>query len=248
LSVLKAIWKGQVADHAIFLADYAINPLGVRSDAALAEVVSSWLERAAGVSDTLVIACNTLSIRYEQIFTAGTTDNLGLNVVSMVDCFEAMVRSEVDILENRKILVIGTAFTARQPLYAQVVERVLPGAWVDTMAATALERKIARFEDWSGVEDSALTAELKTAIGDADVAILACTCFPMVKADLETLFPDVVFLDPGAYCSELITGHRKARQKRLSLEVTGNEVPAAKVISFARSYLDENSIDLYGSH
>lgn len=241
------MWRGQVADHAIFLADYAINPLGVKSDAAIAAVVASWLERAAGVADTLVIACNTLSIRYQQLCETGPIDNPGLGVVSMVDCFEAMVRSEVDQLENRKILVIGTAFTARQPLYAQIVERVIPGACVDSIAATELERKIARFEGWDGAGDSALTGELRAALGDSDIAILACTCFPMVREDLERLFPGVVFLDPGAYCSELITGHRGMRQKKLSLEVTGDEVSAEQVISFARSYLDENSIDLFGS-
>lgn len=241
------MWQGQVAEHAIFLADYAINPLGVKSDVAIAEVVASWLKRAACASDTLVIACNTLSIRYQQLREAGPLGNPGLNVVSMVDCFEAMVRSEVDRLENRKILIVATEFTSRQPLYAQIVERVVPGACVDTMAATELERKIARFEGWNGAGDPALTGELRSAIGASDVTILACTCFPMVRADLEFLFPDVVFLDPGAYCSELITDHRGTRQKQLSLEVTGDEVPAAKVISFARSYLNMNTIDLYGS-
>lgn len=241
------MWNEQAADHAVFLADYAINPLGVKSDAAIARVVSSWLERAANVSDTLVIACNTLSIRYHQLREAEDFDTTGLKVVSMVDCFEAMARLEADHLANKNVLVVGTAFTARQALYAQILNRVLPEVSVDTIAATELERKIARFECWEGTGDSALTTELRNRIGESDVALLACTCFPMVKADLESLFPDVVFLDPGAYCSGLIADHRLTQSKKLSIEVTGDEVPEASVISFARSYLDEESIDPYRS-
>ena len=241
------MWNEQVAHHAVFLADYAINPLGVKSDTAIAEVVASWLERASRVSGTLVIACNTLSIRYEQLRVADSTPASGLNVVSMVDCFEAMVKREAGQLADKRILVVGTAFTAGQSLYAQVVKCVLPEANVDTVAATELERKIARFEDWKGADDSALTDELKEAIGDSDVTILACTCFPMVKADLEALFPGVLFLDPGAYCSELIEGHRKAGQKKLSLVVTGDAVSADAVVSFARTYLDEQSVERHGS-
>jgi len=241
------MWNEGVAAHAAFLADYAINPLGVKSDSAIAEVVSSWLERAAPISDTLVIACNTLSIRYEQLREADPPGTSPLKVVSMVDCFDAMVRLEAELLANKKVLVVGTAFTASQPLHAQILDRVIPGVCVDTIGATELERKIARFEPWEGVADPAITAELKNAIGNADVAILACTCFPMVRVDLEALFPDVVFLDPGAYCPALIEGHHEAGQKRLAIEVTGDQVPAASVVSFAKSYLDEESVDHYRS-
>lgn len=247
LSVLQSLWNERTASQAVFLADYEINPLGVKSDSAIADVVAHWLERAARISDTLVIACNTLSIRYEQLRQGGTSSNSALKIVSMVDCFRAMLKHEAGRFVNKRVLVVGTAFTAEQTLYAEAVDRVIPGASVDTIAATELERKIARFEGWDGAGDATLTAELKAAIDNADVVVLACTCFPMVQPDLEVMYPDVVFLDPGAYCSGLLASEGNEQHKNLSIEVTGDDVPAALVISFAKSFLDEESIDLYRS-
>lgn len=242
LSVVKSLWNYRTAGNAIFLADYAINPLGLKGDAAIADVVDSWLRRAAQHSDTLVIACNTLSVRYNQLLRS---DILlpGLNqIVSMVDCFEAMVKIEADRLENSKVLVIGTAFTASQELYADILNAALPGVRVDTIAATELEWKIARFESWDGGQDSSLTPDLRKAIENTEIAVLACTCFPMVKAEMEALFSGVIFLDPGTYCSGLLRESVKTQDRKLFVKVTGEVVSTARVTEFAKSYLGDGLI------
>ena len=89
--MLKSLWSAGTASDAVFLADYASNPLGVKSNVDIAKVVERWLTQAAEVSDTLFIACNTLSIRYHQLY--GSEGRLGrlTRVVSMADCFAAMV-------------------------------------------------------------------------------------------------------------------------------------------------------------
>ena len=56
LSVVKSMWGSGYAGDAIFMADYEINPLGVKSDSAIADVVNKWLRLAAENSETLVIA------------------------------------------------------------------------------------------------------------------------------------------------------------------------------------------------
>ena len=165
----------------------------------------------------------------------------------MVDCFEAMVETEARRLANKSVLVIGTAFTASQALYSEVLNRAIPGIRVNAVAATALERKIARFERWDGRGDSSFTAELRQAINNTDIAVMACTCFPMVKADLQALFPSVTFLDPGAYCSGLVTEKSQTQDRKLTITVTGDEVPETRVIDYARSYLKDGSIDSYRS-
>ena len=235
--MLKSLWRAGAAKNAIFLADYAINPLGVKSDAAIADVVESWLAQAAAVSDTLVIACNTLSIRYRQLFGSATAPEGLSRIISMADCFEAMVRAEAEQLAGKNVLIIGTEFTASQVLYAEIVESACTDASVHTVAATDLERKIARFETWDGAADSSLTAELGQAIERTDVAVLACTCFPMISDDLEALFPGVLFLDPGAYCAGLVPAHDETNNKTLSISVTGEEISRARVTEFAESYL-----------
>lgn len=235
--MLKSLWRDGAAPNAVFLADYAINPLGVKSDAAIGEVVQSWLVQATGVSDTLVIACNTLSVRYRQLFGSATLPEGPAHILSMADCFEAMVRAQAGQLSGRRVLIIGTEFTAGQVLYAEMIESICPDATVCTVAATELERRIARFGTWDGATDASLTAELGKAIEETDVAILACTCFPMVRGELEALFPGVLFLDPGAYCAGLMPAHDATKNKTLSISVTGEEIGRARVAEFAESYL-----------
>jgi len=226
----------------IFLADYAVNPLGVQSDDAIAAVVDRWLSRAAEDSDSLVIACNTLSIRYHQLHESARPATAPAQVISIVDCLKAMVKQEVARLAGRKILIIGTKFTASQSLYAEILGDSVPDISVASIAATELERRIARLEPWEGRGDKSLTADLQQAIEKTDVAILACTCFPMVRSDLEALYPDVVFLDPGAWCRDLVKEESQTEYNQLSLEVTGNAVAEKRVIQYARSYLGAGSV------
>ena len=235
--MLRSLWRASAARDAVFLADYAINPLGLKSNTEIAEVVERWLTQAAEVSDTLVIACNTLSIRYHQLY--GSERPLGrlTRVVSMADCFAEMVQQEADRIAGKNLLVLGTEFTASQSLYSDIIEEVCPGTSVSTFAATELERKIARFGSWEGGTDPTLTRELRRAIDRAEIAILACTCFPMVMEDLEAVFPDVLFLDPGAYSAGLMPGDAGNRDNTLSVRVTGEEVSSARVVEFAESYL-----------
>ena len=67
LSVVSSLWNAGDAGNAIFLADYAINPLGVKSDPEIADVVERWLRSAENHSDTLVMACNTLSVQHRRL-------------------------------------------------------------------------------------------------------------------------------------------------------------------------------------
>jgi glutamate racemase len=161
----------------------------------------------------------------------------------MVDCFETMVQMEADRLANRKVLIIGTRFTASQRLYPDLLRVALPGVRTDAVAATALERAIARFESWNSADDTVLTDELRRAIGDADVVVLACTCFPMVTADLESLFPGVIFLDPGAYCAGPVQASAAAQDRKLHIKITGEVVSAARAANFAKSYLGKGDIE-----
>jgi len=136
LSVVKSMWNSGSASAAVFLADYAINPLGTKGDAAIGDVVGRWLKLGAKHTGTLVIACNTLSIRYHQLLRSDVLTSGRNQIVSMVDCFEAMVSIEADRLKDRKILVVGTEFTANQSLYSDILKAAVPGARVDTIAAT----------------------------------------------------------------------------------------------------------------
>lgn len=241
LSVVKSLHASQCVNDAVFVADYAVNPMGVKSDTEIADVVQRWLTMAGQYSDTAVIACNTLSVYYHREL-ASEKQPAGLrHVVSMVDCFANMVSNEADRLAERKVLIIGTTFTASQPVYEDILKDVLPGARVETIAATTLERRIARFEAGT-TEELVGNPDLRRAIENSDIAILACTCFPLILAELEFLFPDVLFLDPGRYCEALLPRSVPPEVMNLQIKVTGNVVAPTRVNEFARSYLPNTCV------
>jgi len=234
LSVVKSLWRAGVAGEAIFLADYAINPLGVKDEAAIAGVVDRWLGLAEEHSDTLIIACNTLSIRHRYLSQSGELHSGLRQVVSMVDCFQEMVEIEAERLTNKRVLVIGTEYTASQPLHLEILRAAVPGVRATAVAATDLERKVARFQPGPVT----LSDELHQAIRSADVVVLACTCFPLVQDELEALYPEPIFLDPGAYCSSILDSTSQTGEKKLRMDVTGNSVAMEQVMNFASTCLD----------
>jgi hypothetical protein len=63
-----------------------------------------------------------------------------------------------------------------------------------------------------------------------------------VQDALEVIFPNAVFLDPGAYCSELLQGPASDHSQEVRLKTTGNVVTAERAADFARSYLDSGSV------
>jgi glutamate racemase len=241
LSVVKSLWGSGCAPDALFMADYAVNPLGVKNDNEIAGVVRRWLAMGEHHADTAVIACNTLSVHYHRM-PASSRPSGPERIVSMVDCFESMVKHETDRLAGSKTLIVGTAFTAAQAVYSDLLRDAVPGVQVDTAAATALERSIARFEARDVGSLPALDDGLCQAIESADVVVLACTCFPLIRAELESLFPHVIFLDPGAYAADLLGSRDRFSSGRLRVEVTGDAVEPARVSEFAASYLRDYGV------
>ena len=243
LSVVKSIWNSGNAGEAVFLADYAVNPLGVKSDSDIAHVVAKWMGIAERQSDILFFACNTLSIRHHQLARTSAPVAGLKQIVSMVDCFIAMVKREAHCLANQRVLIIGTTFTASQSLYPDLLRAASPDVQVSAVPATELERSIARFEPWEDDPKSIVTEELRKSLEATDIAILACTCFPMARAQLEAFFPAVRFLDPGEYRPDGLIGSVNGMQKKLSIYVTGDVVTPKRVTDFAKSYLDEGLIE-----
>lgn len=242
LSVVKSLWQRNRAGQAVFLADYAVNPLGVRNDAEIADVAERWIRLAGQHADTLVIACNTLSIRYRQLKRSGQSFTGLRRIVTMADCLEAMVRTEAARLDGLNVLIIGTEFTASQPVYPEIFATALPRTRVSAIGATELERKIARFQLEEGDVEPLVGAALERAIGEADAAVLACTCFPLVRSELESRFPRVLFLDPGEYCADLLKPDTAGLSRSLSIEVSGDAVAKERVTEFAKTLLGSDSV------
>ena len=59
----------------------------------------------------------------------------------------------------------------------------------------------------------------------------------MAKAGLQSQFPGVIFIDPGAYCPGLLEEDNSGDERKLTVKVKGDVVSRARVCEFAESYL-----------
>ena len=59
----------------------------------------------------------------------------------------------------------------------------------------------------------------------------------MARAELESRFPGVLFVDPGTYCSGLLDEDSSREERKLTMKIKGDVVSRTRVSEFAKSYL-----------
>lgn len=180
----------------VYVADNAGYPYGKRSEQEIASRVPALLGRLVERfrPRLAVIACNTAStIALDHVRSA-----LDLPVVGTVPA----IKPAAEISKTRVIGVLGTEATVRQP-------------YVDNLAAEfASDCTIVRHgsPDLVDLAEAKLAGETVTLeavraaaqpLFDADqgdridVGVLACTHFPLLRAELSEAFPKVEWIDGG---------------------------------------------------
>jgi glutamate racemase len=217
--------------RALYLADYAINPLGRRPPIEVNRVVRRWIEIAENHADTLVIACNTASISLYETGPQGEAyGSRALHIISMVDLLDRALARVQPVLSSATVCLLGTEFTVSCQVYQRRL--IAAGALtVRSVAATRTESVIARLDHLSPRGTETIVAEIGDAVRTSDVVVLACTCFPLIVDVIRTLNPGCVVIDPaegGALPGYLPCGS----PNRLTIVVTGNSCIAG-VDSFA---------------
>jgi glutamate racemase len=218
--------------RAFFLADYLVNPLGVKSDEAVREALDRWVDLAAGRSDTLVIACNTASVRLrglsEVVERAGS---LGLSVFSMADFLEQVLETRRQDVAGKRVCLMGTEFTVREPLYSdRILEAGARGLL--PLAATLTERVIARLFHESPQGKAGILAECGETLAMADAVVLGCTCFPMASDLIRSVNPEIALLDPAEGISALGEVGRGEGPNRMTVALSGSVLSAAELESY----------------
>lgn len=75
------------------------------------------------------------------------------------------------------------------------------------------------------------------------LSIAARTCLPVVQAELEAMFPKVMFLDPGACCAGPLRSTGEAQHGSLDFIVFGPRISRSLVGRFAGRYVQDNLAD-----
>ena len=215
--------------RAFFLADYAVNPLGVKSADQVRAAMDRWVEIARGRSSALVVACNTASVLLRNAPEVRVrASDFGVTVHSMVDFLEVLLQSGAPALEGKRVCLMGTEFTVRQSLYRDLLEKAGAGA-VLPLPATRTEGAIAHLRHGEPEERRAILEEIGGTVRAADSVVLACTCFPLVADLLRDLNPGVHLLDPAHGVDRLPMEGRRHGPNLLTIALTGEALTPEEV-------------------
>ena len=180
----------------IYVADNAGYPYGRRSEAEIASRVPALLGRLVERfrPRLAVIACNTAStIALDHVRSA-----LDLPVVGTVPA----IKPAAEISSSRVIGVLGTEATVRQPYVDNLAREFASDCTIIRHGSPELvdlaEAKLAG-EEISVEAVRAAAAPMFGAAGGEriDVGVLACTHFPLLRAELQEAYPAVQWIDGG---------------------------------------------------
>ena len=180
----------------VYAADNAAFPYGTRSEAEIAARVPALLGRLVERyrPRLAVIACNTAStIALDHVRAA-----LDIPVVGTVPA----IKPAAELSKSRVIGVLGTEATVRQPYVDDLAAKFADDCTLIRHGSPELvelaEAKLAGERVDPSAVAAAVRPMLNAARGDEmDVAVLACTHFPLLAEELADALPGVTFIDGG---------------------------------------------------
>ncbi len=194
LTVVRAILNRFPQVDLLYVGDTARAPYGTRSQE---EIRTFALEDAAFLqrhgADTLVIGCHTAAAVATDVIRAAFP---ALPVVSVL---EHGIEDALHASKSGHIAVLGTTGTAQSRAHERLLKQLDPTCRVTTLGLSPL---VPLIEVGDGERPavkqtiSELLSSLKQT--DVDVAILACTHFPLIHEAFTAFFgPDVRLIDPA---------------------------------------------------
>ena len=155
----------------------------------------------------LLVACNTISCLMDSY-----RDEMDCPVLSVV---EAGAQAAAN-LTGEKIGVVSTCFTHQTGCYPKAIHTIAPQKQVFSKGCANLAHLV---ETYLGREDGQeiIRAEVQTDLEEfavqnpVDCCVLGCTHFPLVREEIDHLFPHLMLLDPA---EEMVATAHKYLQER----------------------------------
>lgn len=178
----------RLPDHElIFASDNASYPYGTKSEEELIPRVLNVTERLIQETqaDILVVACNTAST----VVLPALRERLSIDVVGVVPAIKPAAKLSV----NKHIGVLATPATIGRQYTQELINIFAQGCEVDLLGSSELvdlaEQKIHQ----GCVSLSAIKQAINPWLApdnSMDTVVLACTHFPLLKAELDQLFTE----------------------------------------------------------
>lgn len=183
LSVLRCLLEKRPDAEYVYFADTARVPYGVRAREEVFGFVREIAEHLKSEGcGAVVAACATATSTVPRGWDFG---------VPFVGAIEPAASAACRATQNKSIALIATDRTVISGVFEQKIKEIMPDASVLAVKASPLVPYVERGEFSSG----ALTAELEKILGevnrsDADVLILGCTHFPIIKDEIRRVLDD----------------------------------------------------------
>ena len=176
LTVVDALARGLPKETIVYIGDTARVPYGNKSRNRIrqyAKEITTWLSKKD--CKIIIVACNTASavaLKYLQsIFS-----------IPIIGVIESGVKKGIQMCQNNKIAVLGTAATIRSNAYGKRINAVNPEVFVISQACPLFVHLAE--EGWiegeipNQIADYYLTEIKKVGV---DTVILGCTHYPLLK-------------------------------------------------------------------
>ena len=205
LTVLKALLELIPGADYVYFGDTARLPYGSKS----VETVARYAVEAAHYlvahgAEVLVIACNTATALALERITAAAAN------VSVVGVVEPGAEAAASVSRNKRVVVIGTEATVSSHAYRKALEArglasrekacpllvpLVEEGWVDHPVT----------EEVAGIY---LKEAFADGFQDADVLVLGCTHYPLLKPLLHRVAPSYVSIVDSADSTAGVVAHR----------------------------------------
>ena len=181
LTVAGAITRALPNEHTIYFGDTAHMPYGDKSP----ELIKRYSVQIADFlvskgCKAIVIACNTASsLAYKEV-----VEHVG-ELIPVINVIEPVAEYVTQHYPDKKIGVIGTKGTIGSGIYPKKIKKLNKNANVTSLATPLLAPMIEEGFYNNNISRTIINSYLsKKNIVDADVVILACTHYPLIKKEI----------------------------------------------------------------
>lgn len=183
LGIFNAIKQVLPTVSILYYGDTYYFPYGDRPGAEIREITLAGLKKIAQRCALIVLACNTASVNDLDYYRA----ELPMPVVGVVP----VIKTAAQITQNNHIALLTTAATMTSPYMDKLIQTFAPGKTVKKIACSGLANAI----EYDTLTRDQLRNYVQP-IGEADVVILGCTHYTLIKGLIQNLVgPDVKVID-----------------------------------------------------
>ncbi|HHW7507901.1 TPA: glutamate racemase [Mannheimia haemolytica] len=194
LTIYDEIRKVLPHAHYLYCFDNAFFPYSEKSEAVLIERAVKIVQKIAEKQplDMAVVACNTAST----VVLPALREHFNFPIVGTVPA----IKPAAAISETKVIGLLATKGTVARPYVDELIIKYAQDCTVEKIGTTDLVEIVEEKQRSGKVDMNRLQKVVEAWQGkpELDTVILGCTHFPLVKAELQQLLPDVkYFVDPG---------------------------------------------------